>query len=465
MREGEDPAEFEARRAAAAKAAINAQRRLDDALFAQRQHGLEKQAAQERKELDAETKLKRRHFGDRLSALGDALAKEGATHEEANDRIQRLFKSFGVDYIAAGGALGGSFVWGFLEAGEKVRQAAAAVAQKIAPATAAVAAAGERSQAAAAHAAALATALKDVGDKAGKAGGALKGAADGGAAKLNAELPKMNAELASLDKPLKNLEIDTSGLTDAFDDLKGKFGPIGSGLKLIAGLSKAMGEAFVEGGKAFIDFGIKAPGMALELGKAILRGIIGGIKALPGVVADIAGWVKNRLMDGLEARIDAITGLGGWVVRRIVDGIKAIPDTVVAVGGWVKNRIRDGLEAVVDGFLGAGGWILHRIVEGVKATPDVILALGGWVKNRMREGLETVEDGFLNAGGWILGRVIAGIKALAEKVKDVVEWLKDQFVAAIRAVFSAPPYWALNLSPSKSFWVTVLTTPATASAP
>ena len=70
---------------------------------------LEKQAAQQRLALDAQTARRRRSFEDELAELQAHLAKSGATEAEARKRVTALAKRFGVSYSKLGSALGEGF--------------------------------------------------------------------------------------------------------------------------------------------------------------------------------------------------------------------------------------------------------------------------------------------------------------------------------------------------------------------
>lgn len=85
------------------------------------QASLDKQAADERTQLDATNVYRQSHFDAALAALQKHLANGHATYKQANQAILKLFKNFGVDYTNAGAALGDAFVKGL---GESIQNAA-----------------------------------------------------------------------------------------------------------------------------------------------------------------------------------------------------------------------------------------------------------------------------------------------------------------------------------------------------
>lgn len=122
--------EIEAREAAI-KELAEAEQAHAEAVERLREDELRRQAERERIELDARIALKRRHFLRELDDLQRALEKEGATREEAQRRILRLFRRYGVDYSLAGTYLGNEFVRGLRQSENAVERAAEAIANTV----------------------------------------------------------------------------------------------------------------------------------------------------------------------------------------------------------------------------------------------------------------------------------------------------------------------------------------------
>lgn len=103
--------------------------------------GLQEQAKKEREILDARIAIKSQKFQEALEKLEKALAKEGATQEEAHAAMMRLYQRFGIDYGNAGAGLGGAFAAGIRSKQGEVEQAAGDLARASAAALAAASAA------------------------------------------------------------------------------------------------------------------------------------------------------------------------------------------------------------------------------------------------------------------------------------------------------------------------------------
>lgn len=73
---------------------------------------LQKEADEERIQLNARNTLQKTHFDAALTTLQNHLAKGHDTYAEAQKAILKLFKTFGVNYSDAGAELGAAFVTG-----------------------------------------------------------------------------------------------------------------------------------------------------------------------------------------------------------------------------------------------------------------------------------------------------------------------------------------------------------------
>jgi phage-related protein len=101
-----------------------AQTQLNDALYAIQVAALEKRAAHERLNLDAQVAVRKIHFDAALTALQDHLAKHGATAAEATKAILALMASYGIHFKAVGQDMGLAWIEGLKEAIHKAASGA-----------------------------------------------------------------------------------------------------------------------------------------------------------------------------------------------------------------------------------------------------------------------------------------------------------------------------------------------------
>lgn len=129
--EGESESDFAARKEEALARALEAQKALDDALYEQRRANLERQAEQERKNLDDRLALRRRKFQEDLEALAVYAEQHHLKAEELNKRIIKLFGKYNIPWRNAAVKLGLNLAEGLTSAMDSARNAARALAQAV----------------------------------------------------------------------------------------------------------------------------------------------------------------------------------------------------------------------------------------------------------------------------------------------------------------------------------------------
>jgi TP901 family phage tail tape measure protein len=117
--------------AADSNAMLAAQKQVADAKYAIQVAALQKEADAQRIQLDARTALQQTHFDAALTNLQLHLAKGHATYAEAHKAILKLFKSFGVNYSAAGAELGTAFVQGLKDSIQEAAGKAGSLSGKL----------------------------------------------------------------------------------------------------------------------------------------------------------------------------------------------------------------------------------------------------------------------------------------------------------------------------------------------
>jgi hypothetical protein len=129
--EGEDPAAFAARVAAANQAVIDALKAVEEAKFQIQRAADLRRAEQERKALENRRELQRRHFEEELEKLQNRLLRGELTQQQANERLIALFKKYEIPFKKAAISLGSALAEGLREAADEVGRQAAAVRNEI----------------------------------------------------------------------------------------------------------------------------------------------------------------------------------------------------------------------------------------------------------------------------------------------------------------------------------------------
>lgn len=171
-------------------------------------------------------------------------------------------------------------------------------------------------------------------------------------------------------------------------------------------------------GVAAIGTTIKAAaGGLLELGKWIVNRIVDGLRAYAQLWVDVAGWIKNRLVDAVKALAGAFIDAGKWVLNRLVDGVRTVTGALGEIGGWIKNRIVEFVQREATGLVAVGTWIVNRLADGLTTVTGALSSVGGWLKNRLLDGVEAVKDGFTSIGGSMIGWIVSGLRNGVDKLK------------------------------------------------
>ncbi len=211
---------------------------------------------------------------------------------------------------------------------------------------------------------------------------------------------------------------------------------------LLAGLGNGLtkvGEVLLSPFKAAWEavlgfFGVHSPSTLLaELGGNLIAGLVNGLKAGAAALAEVAGWLKDQILNGIRAYIGLYVGVGSWLIRRVVDGVKAVAGAIAEAAGWVKNRVVDGIKAYVTAYAAVGSWVVNRIVDGIKIVGEALASVGGWLRNRVVDLVHAAVAGFTGLGGWILNRVVEGFKVVSEALSGIGGWLKNRIGDALEA--------------------------------
>lgn len=114
------------------EAIVNAQKALDEALYRQKEYGLEQRAMAERKKLDEQTAVRRMKFEEQLAEMGPQFLRMLARQGEGHGAILAKLKTFEKRYKLHGKSLGDNLAIGLDDAYGGVVEAAQRLARAIA---------------------------------------------------------------------------------------------------------------------------------------------------------------------------------------------------------------------------------------------------------------------------------------------------------------------------------------------
>lgn len=145
-------------------------------------------------------------------------------------------------------------------------------------------------------------------------------------------------------------------------------------------------------------FGVNSPSkLAMELGQAILDGIIAGIKAIGSKLSGVASWIWDKLVSFIHREIRGATNIGKWIVDTLSDGVHAIGKDLESIGTRIITALVNGIKAAPQVIADAIDWLLDK-VPGGSLIKKGLSALGG----AERKVLGALTPGF-TAGGPVAG--------------------------------------------------------------
>lgn len=410
---------FDREQVQAAKDVATARTAIADAEYEQRRFGIEQESKRSRLELDGDIALRRRHFSERLDALAASLTREGSTHKEARTRILALLKSFGVDYRAAGGALGGSFVEGLKESVSGASGGAAAIRKGLqGPLT-------------------VPPGLKP--DTPAKTGGGSKGSGGKGG---GVDVPKV-------DSPLDGV---SDKVNEAVDKIKAKISELAGPLRaakqwikdaLASPLAGDIARVFGDAKTVVVDIVTAIADTASYIwrnfGGTLTDVVTTQFAAVAGVISGAFTIIKGI--------IDVAVGVftGDW--QRAWDGIKGIVsgvwDIIVALikGAWeqLKNAVEIGVTAVgivlseawriiKDAVSSAWDWVRDKITGALRGARDTAGEILTGIWNRVTGAWDSVKSSTSSAWNTVRDGILGALRDVRDKAKDIVDDLKDKVV-------------------------------------
>ena len=185
------------------------------------------------------------------------------------------------------------------------------------------------------------------------------------------------------------------------------------------------------------DSAIAAFGWLKKNVPKIIENVIDAFKALPGLVKELPGMLKDAIVGGATWLYEA----GVELFNKLWDGIKfvfnLVKDFVTAIPGKIKDAIVWGASRLYE----AGEAIFNKLWDGIKFVfnliKDYVLALPGAYKDAIVLGASSLYE----AGEAIFNKLWDGIKFVFNLIKDYVLAapgnLKDNIVAGGQRLWEA----------------------------
>jgi len=190
-------------------------------------------------------------------------------------------------------------------------------------------------------------------------------------------------------------------------------GPIGAGAGAIIGgiiglLSQvdwgSVGNAiknFAEGVIGAVTNFIKDPaGFLTKVGEEL--------KNVLGIAKTIISEVWTNFINWLGT---ALPQFAGWLGEKIGEGLRMIVDFILAFGRWLWEKLTTTFFTVLKILEGIGQWIWDTIVNFMKDPLGTLKNLGKWIWNTITGALSNISNKLSGIGSWIWNTITNSISS------------------------------------------------------
>ena len=217
------------------------------------------------------------------------------------------------------------------------------------------------------------------------------------------------------------------GLSDAFDVVKDIFRNI---VDIIVGIFEGDGEKV---GRAFADLiknAFKLTGELLQwlfdLGLDLVKGLIKGICALPGLLWDavqflfdtIVGFFKELF--GIHSPSTVFAELGGFLIEGLVNGItgaiKLITDAFKKIGDTILGAAKDIVKTVSEKFKETKEAIKEKLNEAKEVVSEKWKDIKQTISEKAKESYEVAKENWTNIK-----------QTVSEKTKEAYDSIKENW--------------------------------------
>ena len=189
---------------------------------------------------------------------------------------------------------------------------------------------------------------------------------------------------------------------------------------IMAGVRAAF-ESFLASVKDF--FGIHSPSTVFaEIGdyliKGLLNGIVGGWSGLIESIQDLPGQLTELFRSGYQGIQNIFSGIGDWFSERWGDITRALN----GVPGWFSEKFTSARTKVSESFQSIGSWFSERytdVTTAFKNSPT-------WFKNTFNDAYKKLTGVIQPIGGWFSNRY----QDVQNAFKDSPIWFQSTFQSA-----------------------------------
>lgn len=199
----------------------------------------------------------------------------------------------------------------------------------------------------------------------------------------------------------------------------GAVGSIVPGIGTAIGAGVGAGIGAIVGLLTQVDWGAVGSAIALFI-KGLKETLVYFVKDPVGFLIDVGGELKvamgifrDRISDAWTTFItwlgNALPNFAGWLGEKMGQGLRMIVDFILAFGPWLWNGLTSTFFKVLEILAGIGKWIWDTITSFMRDPLGTLSGIGSWIWDTITGALDNIWDWMSGIGSWLWNTITGAI--------------------------------------------------------
>ena len=227
-----------------------------------------------------------------------------------------------------------------------------------------------------------------------------------------------------------------AALIKNFDAVKEFFSNLGDFLAEAAGIALDIIRGIIEG---IVEFVLLIPKAVVKICEAILNAFkeFFGIHSPSTVMAEMGKWIMLGLFQGIESLLEGIKAIWDKLKEITIAAFEAIKDAIATVWNTIKEVVSTALEAVKNIVVTAWETIKTAVANALEAIKSVVTSAWEAIKTAISTALEMIKAAILAAWEAIKTAISTALEAIKTVITTAWEAIKMAILSAMEAIKSA----------------------------
>ena len=203
-------------------------------------------------------------------------------------------------------------------------------------------------------------------------------------------------------------------------------------------------------GTALQGFAARAGPIAMQIGRALLNGIVSIARRIPGMLMSIFNQVGARISAFSNVALIYARNAGRRILQGIVNYVRQIPGRVGAIMGQIPGLIASAAGAAVSAAMNLATQVVQAVVNGVTGVADAVynefLKIGDKINQAVSGAVESAVNFGNNIKDAVLGALgIASPGIIQRKVAIEFQDIPGRITESQGAVYGAAQSYASRI--------------------